>query len=416
MPGKNPLRILLLVESLPNLRDLDPLFRHKNIFVSQPMNVLAARGLLVDWPLLLPHFPWLVKLFYRMRGLEVHFQAPPEGGRAERIESTTIRYLYLPRLYTEKKTRALLKELAERAVSYDLVHCHTVFDLGVAAMELKRALGLPFVVSVYGTDINWLFETGERKADPALAGATVEVLKAADAVICVSRDLEARVAGLGVEKQRIHWIPNGADTGLFSPGDKVSERRSLGWPEDCRVILYAGNIIPTKGLGELVEAVALMEREAAGLPEFVVMLAGHGGDYQKQLKAVISERGLERRFKFLGAQPHDRMPALMRACDIFCLPSWREGWPLSVVEALACGSPVVATGVGGIPEIVTSPGEGILCQARNPEALAGALAKALNTRWDEKLIAGSALRYSYDKLAGDIEGVYREVLGRAHRP
>ena len=163
-------------------------------------------------------------------------------------------------------------------------------------------------------------------------------------------------------------------------------------------------------MGDLVDAVELMEKGEGRDLDFVVVLAGPGGEYEKELKAIIERRGLGHRFRFPGVYPHEQMPSLMRACDIFCLPSWREGWPLTAVEALTCGRPVVGTEVGGIAELIDSPKIGILCPAGNPQALAGALIQALTREWDANWIAQSAERYSYKKLIRDIESIYGKVL------
>jgi glycosyltransferase involved in cell wall biosynthesis len=404
------LNILLLVDSLPNPEDPEPLFRIKNVAVFQPMKLLS-RTHRVEWPLLVPLFPVMVKFFYRLQGRQLKFPAPRRG-LIEGIKVNTFRYPYLPHYYSQAKAWTLLKRLKKEKPCYDLIHCHSVFDLGLVGAELKKFLDLPLVITVYGTDINWLFESGERRADALVIRATTRALKAADAVICVSRDLGAKVSGLGVEKEKIFWVPNGADSCLFSPGNSLEARKSLGWPESGKIVLYAGNIIQTKGLGDLVAAVELMEKGEGRDLDFVVVLAGPGSEYEKELKVVIETRGLGHRFRFPGAYPHERMPYLMRACDIFCLPSWREGWPLTAVEALTCGRPVVATKIGGIAELIESPETGILCPAGNPQALAGALIQALSREWEITRIAQSAERYSYKKLIRDIELIYEKVLER----
>lgn len=404
------MNILLLVDSLPNPEDPEPLFRIKNVAVFQPMKLLS-RTHRVEWPLFVPFFAAMVKFFYRLRGRQLKFPAPRRG-LIEGIKVNTFRYLYLPRYYPRVKAWTLIRKLKKEKPGYDLIHCHTVYDMGLVGIELKKVLNLPLVITVHGTDINWLFDSGEDRADEPLIRDTTRALKAADAVICVSRDLGAKVSGLGVEKEKIFWVPNGADSDLFSPGNSLEARKSLGWPESGKIVLYAGNIIQTKGLGDLVAAVELMEKGEGRDLDFVVVLAGPGSEYEKELKVVIETRGLGHRFRFPGAYPHERMPYLMRACYIFCLPSWREGWPLTAVEALTCGRPVVATKIGGIAELIESPETGILCPAGNPQALAGALIQALSREWDADWIVQSAEKYSYKKLIRDVESIYRKVLER----
>jgi len=402
----NLFRILLLVDSLPNPVDSDPLYRHANLFVFRPMSLMAGTHQL-DWPLLVPRFPGLVKLFYRLRGKELHFP-DPVNNKTGKINPFPVKYNFLPRIYPAQKTRALLKRL--KGSDYDLIHCHTVFDLGLAGLELRETFGWPLVVTVYGTDINWLFEEAERRACPEIAEATRRVLNEADRVICVSRDLADKVQLLGTPEEKIHWIPNGVDTRVFTPGDPGQERKKLGWPENAKVILFVGNVIETKGVGDLVGAVAEIEKRGKRVPDYLVLIAGPGGEYERKLIDAVTRRGLKSRIQFLGPQPYDKVHTLMRACDILCLPSWREGWPLVLVEAMACGRPVVATSTGGIPEIVSAPELGILCRRRNPPQLADALLQALDRQWDSGLIAAHAGKYSYDKIARQIESVYRKVL------
>jgi teichuronic acid biosynthesis glycosyltransferase TuaC len=404
----NLFRILLLVDSLPNPLDQDPLYRHVNLFVFRPMSELAWDHR-VDWPLLVPRFPGLVKLFYRWRGREIHFPdavVDKMGG----INNFKVSYNFLPRIYPVQKTRALLKTLRRRRLDYDLIHCHTVFDLGLAGLELRKVFGWPLVVTAYGTDVNWLFEEAQRRASPEIAEATRRVLNEADRVICVSRDLAEKVKLLGTRGDKINWIPNGVDTNLFTPGDQRKERKNLGWPENQKVVLFVGNVFETKGVGDLVEAVSEIEKGRKRVPDYLVIIAGLGGEYERKLRDSVSQRRLESKIRFLGPQPYDKVHTLMRACDILCLPSWREGWPLVLVEAMACGQPVVAARTGGIPEIVTGPELGILCEPRNPPDLADALTRALDQQWDSELLVAHANNYSYDKIARQIESIYQKVL------
>jgi glycosyltransferase involved in cell wall biosynthesis len=326
------------------------------------------------------------------------------------INTFKVSYNFLPRICPAQKTRALLKTLRRQRPDYDLIHCHTVFDLGLAGLELRKAFGLPLVVTVYGTDVNWLSEEAERRAAPGIAEATRRVLNGADRVICVSRDLADKVHLLGTPKEKIHWIPNGVDTNLFTHGDLQQERKNLGWPDTKKVVLFVGNVIETKGVGDLVDAVSEIEKGEKRVPDYLVLIAGLGGEFERKLQDRVSQRRLESKIRFLGPQPYDKVHTLMRACDILCLPSWREGWPLVLVEAMACGRPVVATRTGGIPEIVTGPELGILCEPRNPPDLADALTKALDQQWDSELLIAHANNYSYDKIARQIEDIYQKVL------
>ena len=407
-----PLRILLLVDYLPYARDPNPALRLKNVFIYRQV-CQVARKHSVTYPVLIPRLRSLVKYFYALRGIRRLFPHPRrETSRG--IDFTTVRYTFLPRCYPLMKTRALVRQLIKGREKFDLIHCHTVYDLGLVGLELKKKLDIPLIVTVYGTDVNWLFDSRDGpRADQYIARATKKVLSRSDAVIGVSRDLGDKVRRLGVEAERIHWVPNGVDKELFSPGDKFQERERLGLNKDEKIILYVGNLIETKGLGDLVEALGLMEKRAESLGAFKLLLVGPEASYEKDLREMITDRALDQRVAFLGPVPHEEIPALMRAADVFCLPSWREGWPCSVVEAMACGVPVVATKVGGTPEIVTGPELGCLCPAHEPQKLADSLIAAITRKWNPGVIASAVESYGYDKLAERLDFIYGQVLNRS---
>ncbi len=403
------LRVLLLADSLPNPADPDPRYRFRNVFAYHPLRLLSERHRL-EWPLLLPAAPGLLRLFCHLRGREPAFPAPLEGSLGG-IAVHTLRYPHLPRLYPALKTRALVRHLERQGKDFDLVHCHSLYDLGLSALALKAKFGWPYLLSCYGSDVNWLFGEGGITASAEIARASREALRGADRVICVSGDLADKVCRLGVAPERVTVVPNGMDPQAFAPGDRSEARRGLGWPLERKVILYVGNIFRTKGLDELAEAAAQLARD--GREDFLVVLAGPEGEYGPQLRERIAGLGLGERCLLLGAQPHERVPELMRACDIFCLPSWREGSPTVIPEALACGKPVVATRVGGIPELLSDPRLGLLVPPRDSSALAEALAAALERPWDSQALVQAAQQYSHRNLAARIEQVWRRVAGQA---
>lgn len=406
--SRQSLNVLLLVDFLPDPAHPDPWLKNKNIFVYRQVLKVAGRNPMAC-PVLVPFLPGLVRAIYKARGLNVKFPRP-RSGQDGGITYHTLRYNHLPKRYIQSKTTALLNFVRNSKEKFDLIHCHTLFDLGVCALELKQKLqNIPLVVTAYGTDINWLFEDFSRCASPEIDRATREVLCGADAVIGVSRDLCAKIEKLGVTPDKIYWVPNGVDRELFSPGDKTTEREKLGWEQDKKTILYVGNILETKGLGELVDAVSILDKKGAA-DNVRVKIAGPDGGYKQEMLGKITAKNIGKNFEFLGRVEHDKIAGLMRAADIFCLPSWREGWPNVVIEALACGTPVVATTVGGIGEIITGPDAGVLVQAREPEKLAAALESALAKDWDTGKITAAAGPYFYDGIAERIGLVYESII------
>ena len=415
--GSNqPLRILLLADSLPDPHSPDPQLRLKNIFVLRQARKLA-RFHQVTHPVLVPRLAGAIRLAYKLRGRSLSFPAP-RNEILEGIHCRTVRYTYLPRLYPALKARALLRHLEAGREKFDLAHCHAVYDLGLAGLELKKRLGLPLVVTVHGTDVNWLFEeVAGVKADERIAEATRKVLNEADAVIPVSRALSKRVELLGVSADKIHWIANGVEAELFVPGDKYEERIKLGLDQREKIILYAGAILETKGLGDLARALKILTGQADSRPGVRLLLVGPDGGYQAALRGLAGELRVAEKITFTGAKDYTEVPSYMRAADVFCLPSWREGWPCAVHEAFACGLPVVACEVGGVPEMLSGPELGTICPPHEPERLAEALRAALERDWDTAKLTAAAEPYSYDRLRLKYEEVYRAVLeGRNLEP
>ena len=316
------LSLLLLAASLPDPFSPDPQLRLKNIFVLRQARKLAEFHQ-VTHAVLVPRLAGVLSLAYRLRGRGLSFPAPRDE-IFEGIHCRTVRYTYLPRLYPALKARALLRHLEAGAEKYDLAHCHAVYDLGLAGLELKKRLGLPLVLTVHGTDVNWLFEEVRGlKADERIAEATRRVLNEADAVIPVSRALCERVALLGVSPDKIHWIANGVEAGLFVPGDKENERRKLGLDPEEKIILYAGAILETKGLGDLARALKLLSGQTETRPGVRLLLVGPDGGFETALRSLAGELGVAEKITFSGAKNYSEVPSYMRAADIFCLPSWR---------------------------------------------------------------------------------------------
>ncbi len=255
---------------------------------------------------------------------------------------------------------------AVREFAPDVVFAPWAYPDGWAAVRLARRAGLPVVVQVHGSDVKLLdqFPTRRRR--------TVEALTGADGVIAVSRDLRDRVVGLGVPADRVTVIYDGVDPQIFHPGDQQSARATVnlpgGWPA-APVLLFVGNLVAVKGIDVLVRALASLKSPA----RLVVVGAGPERD---PLARLAGELGVADRVTFLGSLPQAALPDWYRAADLFVLPSRSEGVPNVLLEASACGTPWVASRVGGIPEM---PGHASrrLVPPENPEALAAAIADAL---------------------------------------
>ncbi|MBK8251907.1 MAG: glycosyltransferase family 4 protein [Polyangiaceae bacterium] len=286
-----------------------------------------------------------------------------------------------------------------RDFPFDVILAAWAYPDSVGAAHLAKLFRVPLLVTVLGSDVN---ESGKHFAlKPQIASA----LKSASRVIAVSAALGDRVEDLGVSRSRIEVVRNGVDGELFSIRDRDETRRRLGLPVDRKLAIFVGNLLAVKGVDVLVEAAALLQKKS-NLPISVVMVGG--GPLADQLKARAQALGISEKVHFTGRVLPTEVPAYMNAADVFCLPSREEGCPNVVLEALASGKPVVASRVGGIPELVDER-NGILAPPEDPNALADALISACSRSWDE-----NALRHSVPSLSWNTVGdTYARLINEA---
>lgn len=284
-----------------------------------------------------------------------------------------------------------------RAFHPDVVVGYWVYPDGCAALRTARALDVPCVVGALGSDIHVRSGTSSWLTRRTVGGV--------DALLCVSEAMRrTAISEFGADPQRTHTIVNGFNTGVFHPRDRDAMREKLGLPRQARLVVYVGRLVEAKGLRELIAA---FSRMAAADPDLRLALVGEGvmGD---EVHALVRAAGCADRVHLPGGMEPQGVAEWICAADVLTLPSWSEGYPNVVVEALACGCPVVATDVGGTREIVVD-GKGLLIPPRDERALAEALGQALRQPWDRAAIAAS-MRRTWDDVAAETLAVCDRVL------
>lgn len=267
----------------------------------------------------------------------------------------------------------------------------------VATQLLGRAAGVPVLAKVHGTDVNvytqsrWL----RWQIRAGLAGA--------QRVIAVSRALAQRLVAIGVPGDRIEVIYNGVDDARFHPLPKEAARTQLGLPLGEPVVLYVGNLLLSKGCADLLEGFARMAR---GQPAAHLVMVGDGAA-RSALAQRASELGLGERVRLAGKVPHADLVRWFAAADLLALVSHNEGVPNVVLEAMACGRPVVATRVGGIAEVLPA-GAGRLVEVGDLDGIAAALSQVLAARWDEQAIVAHARGFSWSRNVERVLQLARE--------
>ena len=279
----------------------------------------------------------------------------------------------------------------------DLILSYYVYPEGYAALSAGKRLGVPVILGAIGSDIN-------RIPDRITAWLTRKALREASFVLTVSEHLRDQVVKLGAAPVRTRAVRNGCDTSVFRLADRAEARTALGLDTESEVVVFVGRIAAIKGLRELVAAVM---RLRVSHPRLQLFCIGEGA-LQAELEAGAIDADLADRIHFLGQRDSLEVASWLAASNVFCLPSYAEGCPNSVIEALACGRPVVATNVGGIPELVDSE-SGILVAPRDSDALAEALDAALSRRWDESLIPQRSQR-GWDQVAEETYQICMDCL------
>lgn len=381
----------------------------RGVFVAQLAQALQAHATVHA---LVP-LPWVPRSA-TLRGVLPHaarvFQDVPASLQWRGVDASIVRYPMIPGMGRRRQASFMARaarstaERLHRTIGFDLVNAHWLDPDGIAAAEIARDLNLPLVLSARGCDVNLNLTL------PFLRERLLTAVQAAAAVTTVSPQLRAALVQAGVQADHVTAIPNGVDTARFFVRSRAAARAALELPREARLIVCVSRLSEEKGVDVLVEAMAHPAVAARGA---TLMLVGDG-PMREALTARVASLGIASAVRFVGAVSHDSAAEWFAAADVCCLPSLREGYPNVVLEALACGRPMVASKVGAIPDML-SDASGILVPAGNSDALGLALGEALGREWDEGAIAASVEGMSWPRAAQAYLDVYRRVV-EAPRP
>lgn len=385
------LRVLTLATLFPN--HLKPTL---GIFVERQTQALAARpdvevrvvapvGLPV-WPLSLhPHYAPLRTL--------------PASETWNGLQVCRPRYRVWPKLGVAATARlmaaALLPVLRELRADFpfDIIDAEFFWPDGPAAALLSAALDVPFSVKARGSDIHlW----GHR---PGVAEQIVAAGQAADGLIAVSTALRGDMAALGMPEEKIYVHHTGIDLAAFSPGDRPAGKAALG--VDGPLLAGVSALLPRKGHDLTIQALTQ-------LPGATLILAGDGPD-RPRLEQLARRLGVADRVRLLGSRPHPVLPALFAAADVMVLPTVSEGLANVWVEALACGTPVVTSDVGGAREVIDRPAYGRLVP-RDAGAIAAAVRALLDDPVPQSSVRAGALRFNWERNSAELTAHLRGLI------
>lgn len=298
-----------------------------------------------------------------------------------------------PFLMAASTLPAVRRAMAE-GWNFDVLDAHYFYPDGVAAALIAGRIGKPFVITARGTDLNLIPRYRLPRAMIRWAAGR------ADGLITVCAALADSLVELGVPRERIHVLRNGVDLDRFRPGGREISRRNLG----CRgpTLASVGHLVERKGHH-------LVLRALAELPDIHLLIAGDG-PMRDSLRTLAADLGVTERVRFLGELNQAELTQVYNAADALVLASDREGMANVLLEAMACGCPVVATAIWGTPEIVDRPEAGRLVHARTPPAITAAVRELFAAPPSRAATRAHAERFGWNETTRGQEDLFRRIL------
>lgn len=264
--------------------------------------------------------------------------------------------------------------LVTKGYKYDVIHAHYVFPSGYLGLLFKKVFKTRLVVTAHGGDIDKMAKKSKR-----LFQMTETILQNADHVIAVGDELHHEiVTQFSVHSENVSIINMGVNRKIFKPLDKQLARKKCSYEKNSRMILFVGNLLEQKGLIELLEAMALVQERETNV-ELVIIGADKNPAFKRKLDNKISESHLEKSVHILGPKVQAEIALWMCAADCLVLPAHMEGFGLVALEAMACGTPVIGTNVGGLKSLLQD-GAGVITPVKNPKELANSIITVLSSK------------------------------------
>ena len=285
-------------------------------------------------------------------------------------------------------------KLRKNGYRFDAIDAHYFYPDGVAAALLSKWLKIPLVITARGTDLNLI-------ADYRIPKKWIKwAANKASHLITVSTALKNRLLALGVPSEKISVLRNGVDLELFRPPEDKNVLRAK-FDIKGKTLISVGNLVTLKGHDLIIEAIK-------DSPDFSLLIVG-GGPEESKLKLLVEKYQMQNRVRFIERQTQTDLKDWYGAADILVLASSREGWPNVILEALACGTPVVATAVGGSPEIIGGTEIGILCK-REVGALRDAIIEMDETECLSKHCRAHAMQHGWESTSKGQRKIFESTI------
>jgi glycosyltransferase involved in cell wall biosynthesis len=270
--------------------------------------------------------------------------------------------------------------------NFDVILSSFVYPDGYASFLVAKKIKVPHIVEILGSDIYLNCKYAIRKK------MVLKALLGSDKIIAMSEALKNEIIGFGVPDKKVIVNYNGVNRNIFHYEDKGLAKQKLNLDPRVFHILFVGNLVPVKGLKYLLQAIEILRKKYS--TKIRLHIIGQG-NLKHSLTNIAKNIGLKYMVQFLGEKNHIQISLWMKACDFFCLPSLSEGVPNVLLEAMSCGTPVIASKVGGIHEIVISNRYGLLVQPGCSIKLAEVLRTAIEKKWNYREISAYAGKFSW---------------------
>ena len=291
----------------------------------------------------------------------------------------------------------------------DVIDAHFAYPDGYAASLLGRWLKVPVTITLRGTEVR-------HARDPVLAPLLRRALQRATQVFAVSESLRGIAMSLGIAAERVRVVGNGVDLHKFNPLPRDEARRALHLDAEAPVLVTVGALVERKGFHRVIEILPELRRRFPGLIYLVVGGSSPEGDMSAPLRGQVRALGLEDAVRFVGPLPPEQLRVPLSAADVFVLATRNEGWANVLLEAMACGVPVVATDVGGNAEVVCEPALGSIVPFGDAGRLRQAIEHALAFSWDKAAIREYASRNTWDQRVHSLVEVFSSLRTPRDQP
>jgi teichuronic acid biosynthesis glycosyltransferase TuaC len=349
-----------------------------------------------------------------IRRLRPDFRPKAPGDEVQKgVDVFHPRYLSIPGAF--KSLDGILMALCclprlmklKRQGRLDILDAHFAYPDGYAAALLGLWLKRPVTITLRGTETRHL---ASAKLKPLVRAA----LSRASRVFSVSDSLRQAAISHGAEPSKIQVVGNGVDISKFSQVDRQSARAKLGLMPNAKVIVTVGGLVERKGFHRVIAALPEILKKFPDTVYLIIGGASAEGDWTSKLQQLVAENGLGHAVKFLGLVAPEHLSIPLSAADVFVLSTRNEGWANVLLEAMACGLPVVATDVGGNSEVVCRSELGKIVPFDDHAALVDAIEQSLTQPWDKEVIRAYAHANTWDSRVATLTDEFRQLAFQSH--